>query len=114
MYVFLRQRPSWPGTCYVDQARLELTEIHMAATQKLGLKAFPTLPGLFFYFYSHIQVCVQVAHMSKVASVARRGQWILQSWSYRSGGAQNTAEAVPILISRTIHNTSTIFNCLSV
>jgi hypothetical protein len=36
-----------PGTCSVDQAGLELTEIHLSLPLKFWEKCAPSLPGLF-------------------------------------------------------------------
>lgn len=34
-----------PATCYVDQARLELRDLPVSASQVLGLKVCSTAPG---------------------------------------------------------------------
>jgi hypothetical protein len=44
--------PGCPGTHFVDQAGLELRNQPASASQVLGLKRVPPLPGLYFIFYN--------------------------------------------------------------
>jgi hypothetical protein len=42
-------RPGYPGTCFVDQAGLELRNLIASALRVLGLEVYDTTPGHFHF-----------------------------------------------------------------
>ena len=47
--------PDYPGTCFIDQARLKLRDLPASAIQVLGLKASTTMPSS--YIWGGLFVC---------------------------------------------------------
>lgn len=59
--------PGCPGTCFVDHAGFEVTDLPASVTRVLGLKSCTIIPDSSFFFLSLSASCLPVSELLEVA-----------------------------------------------